>query len=85
MLEILSGTVECILGAVLLLFLARSLMSLFGVSGENRFYAFCEMVTEVFVAPIRALFDRFGWGEGSVFDLPYMAALMILTVLSVLV
>ena len=73
------------LGAVLLLFLARSVMSLFGITEENRFYAFCELVTEFFVGPVRGIFDRFGWGNGSIIDLPYMATMMILAVLSALI
>ena len=85
MLKILNATVECVLGAVLLLFLARSVMSLFGITEENRFYAFCELVTDFFVGTVRGIFDRFGWGNGSIIDLPYMATMMILAVLSALI
>ncbi|MBQ7172148.1 MAG: YggT family protein [Clostridia bacterium] len=71
-----------ILTVLMLLFLLRVLMQFFLVPEENRLFAFSIAVTEIVVAPMRAIFDRFGIGEDSMIDLPFLASLFFLVLLS---
>ncbi len=71
-----------ILTVLMMLFLLRVLMQLFVAPEESRLLAFSIAVTEIVVAPVRAIFDRFGIGEDSMIDLPFLAALFFLVLLS---
>lgn len=79
---IISAVVEGALTVVLILFLVRAVMNLLVGPGENVILEYAVMVTEIFICPVRAVFDHFGWGQDSPIDLPALAAMFIVTLIT---
>ena len=82
---LLRGTVQALLSVVQICFLIRALLSWFPIREDNPFLTFTAMVTEPFIMPIRALFDRFGWFRDFPIDIAFFVSfLLVNTVGSVL-
>lgn len=82
---LLRGTVQALLSVVQICFLVRALLSWFPIREDNPFLTFTAMVTEPFIMPIRALFDRFGWFRDFPIDVSFFVSfLLVNTVGSVL-
>lgn len=64
----------------LLLFL-RAILSWFMGLGGNRFYEILCNVTDPFLYPFRALFDRIGIGQNCPIDLSFLATVIALQIL----
>lgn len=75
-------TVYVILDAVLLAMFVRVILSWFPIDPEGRLYSFLCLLTEPFVLPIRLIFDRFGFGEGMMLDIPFFCTYIILSIVS---
>ena len=75
---IFKNTVLVLLSGINLCFLLRALLSLFGVSEENRILLFAAYVTEPVIWPFRALFDRLGLFEDSPIDVPFLCGVAVL-------
>lgn len=73
---IVSRSVYFFLDALMLLLLARVLMSFF-TDEESRFYNFCYAITEPVVAPVRNLLSLVPALEDSPIDFSYMATSLI--------
>lgn len=58
--------------------LIRCILSLFA-SEESRVLAFCYMLTEPFMAPVRNLLDRTALAEVLPIDLSYMATFLLIS------
>ena len=86
LLHILGRTVFVILEAVQLLMLVRAVMSWFppsdGQGGPIR--GFVYLATEIFVAPVRALLERFEWARRSPIDISFFITFLLLSFLSTL-
>lgn len=78
----ISAFVEGALTVVLVLFLVRAVMNLLVGPGGNIVLEYAVMVTEIFVGPVRAVFDHFGWGQDSPIDLPALAAMFIVSLVT---
>lgn len=64
--------------------MARAILSWFVVMNEGNgggIYGFLTLITEPVIWPFRKLFDHFGWGEDMPIDLPFLAALIALSLL----
>ena len=79
---VLSASVEGVLTVVLLLFLLRAVMNLFIGPGENIILEYSVWITEIFICPVRVLFDKFGWAQDSPIDIPALAAMFIVTMVA---
>ena len=65
--------------------LARAILSWFVMMNEggagSGIYGFLTLITEPVVWPFRKLFDHFGWGEDMPIDMPFLAAVITLSLL----
>ncbi len=64
--------------------LLRAILSLLLLSDDNPIAVLLYCITEPFIMPLRALFDRFGWFEGSPIDMPFLVTYMIIMLGSML-
>lgn len=78
------GTGKALLWTVQICMLARAVLSWFPLSEDNPILGFVTMVTEPVIAPIRALFDRFGWFEDLPIDISFFVAYLLLALVSTL-
>lgn len=69
-------SVDVFLTFVIVAMLARSVMSLFMVDEGNIFFVLAYTVTEPFVFPVRSLFERMGWFQGTPVDVSFFCAAM---------
>ncbi len=74
---LLRGTVQALLSVVQLCFLVRALLSWFPIREDNPFLTLTAMVTEPFIMPVRALFDRFGWFRNVPIDVPFFVSFLL--------
>lgn len=74
---LLRGTVQALLSVVQLCFLVRALLSWFPIREDNPFLTLTAMVTEPFIIPVRALFDRFGWFQNLPIDVPFFVSFLL--------
>jgi len=58
----------------------RAVCSWFLADTDGPFYNFLIGVTEPLIAPVAALFETFGWFENSLFDMPFLATMMIISI-----
>ena len=82
---ILIGTGRALLIILQISMLLRALLSWFPISEDNPILLFVQMVTEPIIAPIRALFDKFGWFENFPLDVSFIVAYFLLMILQVVV
>jgi len=74
---LLRGTVQALLSVVQLCFLVRALLSWFPIREDNPFLTLTAMVTDPFIMPVRALFDRFGWFRNVPIDVPFFVSFLL--------
>lgn len=74
LLYLIVKSVDIFLTVVIFAMLARSVMSLFMVDEGNIFYVLAFTVTEPFVFPVRSLFERMGWFQGTPIDVSFFCA-----------
>ena len=82
-LDIFETTVLVFLNLLGYAILARVICSLFA-SEESKFYQFCYVLTEPFVAPVRNLLGRIPAMADSPIDFSYMATYLLLTICRVI-
>ena len=75
--SLLIGTVQALLSVVQLCFLVRAILSWLPLSDDNPLVTFTAMVTEPIIAPIRALFEHFGWFRDFPLDVPFFVAFIV--------
>ena len=80
---ILIGTGRALLIILQVSMLLRALLSWFPINEDNPILLFVQMVTEPIIAPIRALFDKFGWFENFPLDVSFIVAYFLLMILQV--
>ena len=64
--------------------LLRAILSLFALNEDNPFSMLLYGITEPFIMPLRALFEKFGWFEGSPLDMPFFFTYMLIMIASML-
>ena len=78
-LYVLAKTVSVFLGAVMISMIARMLMPIFVDVEENAIYGLFCMISEPFIAPIRALLSLFGVGQNSPIDWAFFLSYFVLS------
>lgn len=76
--------VQVLLYVVDIAMLVRAVLSLLMLSDDNPLAMLVFGITEPFILPIRALFDKFGWFEGLPIDMPFLITCMIIMTASML-
>lgn len=74
-----SQTVDLFLQAVIWIYLIRCVLSFIGADEGSPLMFFAITITEVFILPVRLLFDKFGWSDDMVIDIPGMLTMFILS------
>ena len=80
-LYIIKNTVLILISVTEILMLVRAIFSFIPADIDNAFTRFLYGYTEVVIAPMRALFDRFNLFEGSPIDVSFFATFMLLIIL----
>ena len=74
---ILRNTVRVFLSAIELSMLARAILSWFFLE-ESRIGDFLYAVTEPIILPVRLLFEKLGWFEGSPIDISFFVTFFLI-------
>lgn len=78
---VLRCTVGLALEVLQFMMLARAIFSWFPNLSDSSLGDFLFTVTEWFITPVRALFDKFGWGNGMMFDMPFFVTFILLSII----
>ena len=81
---ILINTVNALLSVIEICMLVRAVLSFLPIKDDNPFLLFTVMVTEPIIAPIRALFEHFGWFHNLPIDISFLVGCVLLSVVSTL-
>lgn len=81
-LALLLSTLSIFIEILQLIMLVRAIMSWIPGLDGTPFSDFVFTLTEWVITPMRSLFDRFGWGNGMMIDLPFFATFILLSVVS---
>ena len=79
-LTVFRNVVVLLLSGIQLAMLIRAILSWFPIE-PNKFINFIYAITEPFVAPVRALFDKMGWFSGLPIDMSFMASFLLISLL----
>ena len=80
--SVVVGVGQALLNTLQIAMLVRAVLSWFPLREDNPFVMLIHMVTEPVVAPIRALFDRFGWFRDIPIDISFLVAWLLLSGIS---
>ena len=78
---VLRYTVGLFLDILQFMMLARAIFSWFPNLADSSLGDFLFTVTEWVITPVRALFDKFGWGMNMMIDMPFFVTFILLSVL----
>lgn len=73
-------SVDLFLQAIIWLYLLRCIFNLLGMDEESPLMFFAVTMTEVFILPMRILFDNLGWSDDMVIDIPGMLTMFIISI-----
>ncbi len=74
--------VKCVLWVLEIAMFVRAVLSWFPGGDDNVLERFVRIITEPFIAPIRFIFDKFGWGSDLPLDLPFFVTLILISIAS---
>ena len=81
---LLRQTLYVALDVLLFAFLARMIVSLFDMEGNSKIGQFLFVITEPLVIPLRLLFAKLHWFEGTPLDFAYLFTSLLLMLLQTL-
>ena len=73
--------VDLVLGAVLFAMLIRAILSLVLMGQENGLSMLLYYFTEPFILPVRKILERFGWFQGTPFDVSFFLTTILLAMI----
>lgn len=79
--EILRHTLSAILVIAEVALFLRAILSWFDPTEESQISSLLYLVTEPLILPVRKLFDHFEWFQGTPFDVPFLAVVLLVAVL----
>ncbi|MBR0327159.1 MAG: YggT family protein [Clostridia bacterium] len=71
--------VDIFLQAIIWLYLVRCVLNLLGADEEMPLMFFAVAMTEVFILPMRIIFDKLGWSDNMMIDIPGMLTMFTLS------
>lgn len=75
-------TVRIFLGALEIAMFARAILSWFPIDEDNPLLGFLDSVTEPFIAPVRALLERFDLFQDFPLDIAFFITFIIISILA---
>ena len=84
-LYLLTSSVSALLGFLSLFMFLRMILSFIPAAEEWRISDLLFYATELAVAPVRALMERFGWGEGLPIDLSFTVTYFLIFILQAVI
>lgn len=78
---VVQHTVSLVIEILQLMMLARAIISWLPGLEDSRLADFLFTLTEWLIMPVRALFERFGWGRNMMIDLPFFVTYLLLVLL----
>ena len=82
LIEVIKSFVFIFLSVIQLAMLLRAILSWF-VMGGGKFTNFLYAVTEPFIAPVRALFEKMNWLQNSPIDFSFMVTYLLISFLTI--
>ena len=82
LIEVIKSFVLIFLSVIQLAMLLRAILSWF-VMGGGKFTNFLYAVTEPFIAPVRALFEKMNWLQNSPIDFSFMVTYLLISFLTI--
>lgn len=82
---VISSTLSCVLSILLVLFFIRAVLSWFSPMPSNKFEIFIHDVTEFIIDPIRRLLSGFAFVRECPIDIPFIVAVLLISLLQRLV
>ena len=70
------------ISAVLFAMMGRVIMSVLMIGEDSKIAAFLYAITEPFIIPVRVLFEKFGWFQGTPLDMSFFFTSLILCMIS---
>jgi len=83
LIEVIKSFVLIFLSVIQFAMLLRAILSWF-VMGGGKFTNFLYAVTEPFIAPVRALFEKMNWLQNSPIDFSFMVTYLLISFLTIL-
>ena len=83
-LSVMSNIMTTLLSALMFALLIRAILSLLAPDSDHPLVNVVFNVTDVVMAPARALLDKTGWFRNSMFDMSYFLTVIFLWILSAL-
>lgn len=83
--SVIQMTASLILDVLQFMMFARAIVSWFPNLSESGVGEFLYTVTEWIIAPVRALFDKFGWNNNMILDIPFFVTFLLLSVLGTII
>ena len=81
---ILYHTLSAMLTILWLALFLRAIFSWFDPTGEGWFSGLLYMITEPMIHPIRVLFEKMNWFQGTPLDVPFLALVLLIVILPTL-
>ncbi len=81
---ILYHTLSAMLTILWLALFLRAIFSWFDPTGEGWFSGLLYMITEPMIHPIRVLFEKMNWFQGTPLDVPFFALVIVVSLLRAL-
>ncbi|MCQ2353893.1 MAG: YggT family protein [Clostridia bacterium] len=72
---------DTVLSAVLFAMLIRAVLSFLMIGDDNKFSVFLYAITEPFILPVRTLFEKMGWFQGTPIDVSFFITCILLEML----
>ena len=82
LIEVIKSFVLIFLSVIQFAMLLRAILSWF-VMGGGKFTNFLYAVTEPFIAPVRALFEKMSWLQNSPIDFSFMVTYLLISFLTI--
>ena len=82
LIEVIKSFVLIFLSVIQFAMLLRAILSWF-VKGGGKFTNFLYAVTEPFIAPVRALFEKMNWLQNSPIDFSFMVTYLLISFLTI--
>lgn len=84
-LALLGRTVLLIIEILRFMMFARAIVSWIPALSESRLYDFLFEVTEVVILPVRVVFDKMGWNNSMMIDIPFFVTFLVLTFVGIFI
>lgn len=81
---LIKNTALALIGVIEIAMFARAILSWFDQTGESKISVFLYTVTEPVIIPVRRLFERMHWFEGSPIDVSFTVTWLLLMVIQLL-